>query len=387
MDFSDPVNFDVVRGIRTHQLSAFLVALTAMQHGLDVVFYRTQAEAGTRIVLFPDDFDMPAFYSVGDARRRIFMHGTQSERSSASTANITRDKVATKALLHRKNIDTAIGGPVSAKHPRLLYALAKAGVTRFVLKPIAGSMGEGTFLNQTPQQAEQILRMNPTVDYVIEQHVPGVEHRVYVVDNRIVAAYSYERPHVVGDGVMTLRQLYAQHQAIRATNPFVVDRTLEPAEIELALLMQRIGWNDVPEAGRSVMLSTSPIPDAQGNFTGCADTLPVRMRQTALAAARAVAAKNCAIDMILDRSGTAFVLEVNIRAMIGPHSFLPPSGAWNLDVPFAILASHFPIPPAPVREVTRFDFPALRAEIFREGRSGRGVAALDFARFDPASGA
>lgn len=382
MDFTKPEAFEVMRKLRRHEVSAFLMAVAALEHGLDVTFYLSQAEAGTRQSLFPDQFDTPVFYAVLNGRKRHFFHATLADTASRSTADVTRDKVATKALLHRKNIDTAVGGAVSARKPQLLFDLARAGVQRFVLKPVTGSLGNGAQLDQTPQQAAEVLRMNPTVDYVIEQHIRGREHRVYVVDDRVVAAYGYVPPYVTGDGTTTLRALYARHQAERAGNPFVVDRKPPMAEIDLALLMQKLDWDAVPEAGREVRLSTTPFPDAQGEFHVCTDTMPDRLRQIALQAAKAVASRNCAIDIMVSHQGNPYVLEVNIKPMIGTHCFPFPGSGWNLDVPVAILHSHFRLRPESRRGLAALDHDALWRELMRDGRAGGGVAAARFARFE-----
>lgn len=381
MNFIDPANFEQLRQIRRHETSTFLIAVAALQNGLDVVFYRSQAEAGTRHALFSATVDKAIFYSVSDGRRRHFLIATQTDQVSASTASVTGSKAATKELLHRKNIDTAIGGPVSAANPRLLHDLARAGVRRFVLKPAVGSLGKGTFVNQTAQQAADVLRLNPSVEYVIEQYISGREHRVYVVDDKVVAAYWHRPPSVEGDGALSIRALYARHQAERAGNPFIADRGLATAEIELALLLQQVGWDSVPAAGQRVWLNTKPFPDGQSEFFVCTDALPDAIRKTALAAARAVASRNCAIDMMVTPAGQAFVLEVNSRPMIGVHCFPHPTGRFNLEVPQAILRSLFPQRSDPVREVETLDFQALRAEVFRDGRTTKGVDAAGFATF------
>ena len=85
--------------------------------------------------------------------------------------------------------------------------------------------------------------------------------------------------------------------------------------------------------------------------------------------------------MIVQPSGEAYVLEINIRAWIGSHSFPHPNGAYNLTVPTALVQSLFGPPRTKGRVVLGFDFIALSAEVFREGRASEGVKAADFAQF------
>ena len=63
------------------------------------------------------------------------------------------------------------------------------------------------------------------------------------------------------------------------------------------------------------------------------------------------------------------------------HSFPHPNGEYNLTVPNALVQSLFGPPKAAQRPVLGFDFQALGAEVFREGRASKGVEAADFAQF------
>ena len=85
--------------------------------------------------------------------------------------------------------------------------------------------------------------------------------------------------------------------------------------------------------------------------------------------------------MIVDRTGTAYVLEINIRAYIGAASFMISNGAYNLTVPNALIQSLFGPAKTGPRTILGFDFQALGAEVFREGRTSKGVEAKDFAQF------
>jgi hypothetical protein len=85
--------------------------------------------------------------------------------------------------------------------------------------------------------------------------------------------------------------------------------------------------------------------------------------------------------MIVEPSGEAYVLEINIRAAIGAASFPHPVGPYNLTVPNALIQSLFGLPKSAQRAVLGFDFHGLGAEVFREGRASSGVRAVDFAQF------
>lgn len=379
-DFRQPAFFEQLRSQRHHERSAYLIAICAMQRGLEVRFYRTQAEAGTRHALFAAATPYADFFSVSDGRKRHLFSGAQIDTATRAAA-VTVDKLKTKQLLHARNLNTPVGGLVSSDKPQLLHDLARAGVQRFAIKAIAGSHGKGIFLGQAVQQVEAYLKTHPKQPVLVEQQIRGREYRIYVIGNEAVDAYRYTPAHVVGTGTDTVRSLFEARDDRRKKSPFLVDRLPDPAEMEIALLGQKLQWESVPAKGQVVWLAVSSIPDTQGDFVNAMDEIPAGMRQLAVDAARAVASQNCALDMILAPSGEAYVLEINIRAMFAALCFPHPVGEYNLRVPHRILDTVFARRAGAELEVTGFDFAAMKAEVFREGRSSKGVAARDYVTF------
>jgi hypothetical protein len=67
--------------------------------------------------------------------------------------------------------------------------------------------------------------------------------------------------------------------------------------------------------------------------------------------------------------------------MISLHCFPHPLGNWNLEVPRGIIRNFLPVRNVAPRVLTGFDYHAMTAELFREGRAYGGVNAADFATF------
>jgi D-alanine-D-alanine ligase-like ATP-grasp enzyme len=216
---------------------------------------------------------------------------------------------------------------------------------------------------------------------MVEQHISGFEHRVYVVNGVAVSAYQRVPNHVVGNGTDNVRTLFAARQDQRKLNPILADKPADIAVVEMALLSRGGAWSDVPTPGQIVWLAANAIPSSQSDYILSLDTLPEGAKRLAGAAAKAVASYNVGLDILVEPSGEAYVLEINIRAYIGSHSFPHPNGEYNLTVPTALIQSLFGPPKLAPRVVLGFDFPALGAEVFREGRTSKGVEAADFAQF------
>ena len=381
INFADPAFFNVMRATKGHTASTYLITLAALTHGLDVTFFRNQREASLRNPLFSDAVSEPIFFRVSNGRRAHFFNGSQSDRTSATAAFTTRDKLKTKALLHAKNLNTPVGGLMSAKDHSLLSRMHQAGVKWFVIKPVAGSLGKGVFLRQSAAQVFRYLQANPTESFLVEQHIVGVEHRVFVVDGVAVSSYQAVPNHVVGNGTDDVRTLFAARQDQRKRNPLLVERPADMASVEMALVARGLTWSTVPTQGQMVWSASSGVPTIQSDFVLSFATLPEKAKRLAVAATKVVAAYNAALDMVLEPSGDAYVLEMNIRAMIAPASFPQPTGPYNLTVPNTLIQSLFGPPNGEPRPLLGFDFQSLSAELFREGRVSMGVHAADFAKF------
>lgn len=381
LDCTKPGLFGSFSNTTRHEASTFLITLAALYRNMDVRFFASQSEAGTRLPLFPADFRNATFYGVSNGRKTHFLNGSQTDIMPASAGRITRNKLETKQLLHGRNLNTPVGGIVSARRTETLVALYNAGIRRFVLKPLTGSLGKGVHVNQTASQIAAMLKAYPEAEFLLEQNIVGREYRLFVAGGTVAAAYARSPIHVVGDGTNSIRALYEERQKRRATNPFTATRIPDEAALDLALLMRRRTWQDVPAKGEVVWLNTDTLPSGSGDFPCCIDTVSPKLKQLAIAATQAVSAPHAALDMILDTNDEPYVLELNLRPMIAGLSFPWPTGRWNLNAPHAILDTLFGDERRQTRSISGFDFAALRSEIFREGRKTRGVNAADFVEY------
>jgi cyanophycin synthetase len=381
-DFTQPEMALCMKSLVAHEAASFLIALYALERDLEVRFYRSQSEAGVDRPLLARTVSGATLFSISSNSKTHFFNGAQTDQLNRSTALVTKDKLKTKALLHAKNLNTPVGGLVSSSNAKLLSDLYTAGVRRFVVKPVAGSLGKNTHLHQTASQVVAILKGNPGSEFILEQHVAGQEHRLFVVGQEVVAAYQRIAGFVVGNGVDSIRTLCGKYDDLRRTNPFTADRLLDHTEVELALLLNGRTWADVPKHGEVVKLSKDGVLSGQNAFPWSLNAISQETKQLAVKAMQTVSARAGALDMIIDGRGVPYVLEINLRAMIAPLSFPWPTGPWNMNVPKALVDDIFGKAERTERSVASFDFAAMRAEIFKDGRTSRGVNAADFMKFE-----
>lgn len=159
--------------------------------------------------------DIP-YIRLNDQSLVQFGHGKFQKRIRATITSQTTDiavglacdKEATNQLLD------ALGLPVP--HQRLVrnaseavYAANRLGYP-VVLKPLDANHGRGISINlMTDEEVEQAFKVaREHARYVlVEQYIVGFDHRMLVVDGKLVAVAKRVPGHVVGDGKHTIGQL------------------------------------------------------------------------------------------------------------------------------------------------------------------------------------
>lgn len=366
--------FDLVRESSPHECGSWLIALAAVHHGLDATFFRSQRDATVEIRSLPEKVTDASLLRVSDGKRQRYFYGSQSDRVSIPTLQLTRDKLKTRGTLLRKGLPVSAGGIISATDTRVLKSLVDQGVKEFVLKPVSSSLGKGVHVRQSLLQVQDLLQTNRGASFVIEQYIVGREFRVFVAGGVVRAVTGRAVACVLGNGKDTLGQLLLARQVDRARNPFTAARTIDSNEIELAFLLQGLTRTTIPALGQSVRLTTRDIPGIDSDVPDMQAALPASAADLAVKAARYLGASVCGIDLIVHPSGQAIFLEANCRPMIRMHSFPHPIGSGNLGVPEAILAQFFPVVTgerSPLEK--RIDFLSLRRRLF-DPDNGSGCA-------------
>ena len=146
-----------------------------------------------------------------------FGHGSQQRRICTAETDgtgiiaesIAQDKELTKTLLRRVGIPVPEGRPVTSAADAW-EAAVEVG-TPVVVKPRDANHGRGVAIKLSTREAVmnayELAAAEGEEGVIVEQYVPGIEHRVLVVGNRVVAVSRGEPDVVVGDGRHTIRQL------------------------------------------------------------------------------------------------------------------------------------------------------------------------------------
>ncbi len=190
-------------------------------------------------------------------------YGVHQKRLQATLSNYTgilgvelaSDKEATKGILRASGVPVPRGTVIKSLK-RLEEAINEVGGFPIVIKPLNGNHGRGITIDiHTILGAEDAFELAQQVseDVIIERFHKGRDHRVLVINGKVVAVAERIPAHVYGDGKSTIAEL------IEITNQdprrgdghdnvltkIVLDRTSHDL-----LLRQNLDLESVIEAGK-----------------------------------------------------------------------------------------------------------------------------------------
>ncbi|MBB4845886.1 cyanophycin synthetase [Paucibacter oligotrophus] len=253
----------------------------------------------------------------GARQRRIWT--AETDMTSAIAEGIAGDKDLTKTLLKSCGVPVPEGAAV--KSAEAAWDAAQELGLPVVVKPSDGNHGRGVTLDLRLREdvmAAFKLAEEHGSEVLVESYIPGNEHRLLVVGGKVVAAARGDIATVTGDGVQTVAQLIDSQintdPRRGLTEEFPLNRInpLEDAVILLDLERQGLKLDDVPTAGRQVLIQRN------GNVAiDCTDQVHPEVAHTVSLAARVIGLDIAGVDVVardigrpLQEQGGAIV-EVN----------------------------------------------------------------------------
>lgn len=146
-------------------------------------------------------------------------YGVHQKRIQASLTSfsgilgveLASDKEGTKRILHEAGVPVPRGTVIYYKD-ELEEAIEEVGGFPIVIKPLDGNHGRGISINLTTmEQAEEAyeaaLEESKTRSVILERFYTGRDHRILIVNGKVVAVAERVPAHVVGDGTSTIQEL------------------------------------------------------------------------------------------------------------------------------------------------------------------------------------
>ncbi len=152
-----------------------------------------------------------AMLQLGYGARQKRIQATLSNNTGILAVELASDKEGTKTMLGNAGIRVP-QGTVIEYVDELRDAIADVGGFPIVIKPLDGNHGRGITINindwSEAEKAYDIAsKAAKTRSVIVEQYYQGNDHRVLVIDNKVVAVAERVPAHVVGDGKSTIKEL------------------------------------------------------------------------------------------------------------------------------------------------------------------------------------
>ena len=286
---------------------------------------------------------------LGWGSRQQRIQAAETGTTSAIAESIAQDKDLTRILLQAAGIPVPAGRPVSGAEDAWTAACEVAGPV--VVKPQDGNQGKGVAVNLSGRAAIEAayhVAAQFSDRVVVERFIPGIDYRMLVIGNRLVAAARRDPPQVTGDGVHTVNQLVEQINADqrRSAGHATSLTHIRLDDIALGCLSDSgLTPDAVPDRGRRVILRNNANLSTGGTATDVTDAVHPALATCAILAAKMVNLDICGIDVICENVSLSpeeqhcAIVEVNAAPGLRMH--LQPSSGKPRAVGEAIVASMF----------------------------------------------
>jgi cyanophycin synthetase len=288
---------------------------------------------------------------LGLGRNLRRLDAAMTDFTSVIATDITSDKHRTKEILERIGLAVPEGEVVTSLDDAV--ELAEELGYPVLLKPLDANDGRGIsgrLDTEAAVRAAWTIAVAEHPKVIVERFVTGRDHRVVVVDGRVVAVSERVPAHVAGDGRRSIRELAEEENRNPKRDPHDPASPLVPLPLDdlTERFLARTGrtLDSVPDAGEEVQLRGTANISTGGTSIDRTDEIHPRNRALCEFAAAAVGLDIAGVDVLTDDVGVPFdencaaIIEVNASPGIRMHT--DPDVGTPRDVPGAILDMLYP---------------------------------------------
>lgn len=245
----------------------------------------------------------------------------QATRTSADTyisPLIMENKEVTKLLLHEAGINVPKGITIrSLKEAAESYPLFSGGDA--VVKPKSTNFGKGVVILKKPFSMEEFLNAVEAafkfdVSVMLEEFIPGREFRFLIIGNEVAAVLHRVPANVEGDGIHSIAELVEEKNKdpLRGKGYVTPLERINLGDTEREYLrIQNRNTGYIPKKGEMVFLRENSNISTGGDSIDFTDEMSSEYKKIAVDAARAVGARICGADIIIE----------DIRAIPDKHNY------------------------------------------------------------------
>ena len=257
---------------------------------------------------------------------------TKTSKDTYISVLIMENKSVTKKVLRDHNIRVPDGIEISSLEEGISAADIYEGKP-IVVKPKSTNFGtgisifsEGTDKKSIIEALKIAFKYDNTI--LLEEFIKGKEYRFLVIDDKVEGILHRVPANVKGDGIHSIREL----TEIKNKDPLRGYHYVTPLEkinldenAELFLKVQNKTFDYIPHKDEIVYLRENSNISTGGDSIDYTDEIPDKFKKIAVDCARAVNAKICGVDMMLedysDENKPYGIIELNFNPAIHIHCY------------------------------------------------------------------
>lgn len=268
--------------------------MTTKDEKLDILLKKAE-EFGYKTKVLDQEAQVASLEKDG---KRRFVVGPLVPLNTTVSAKISRDKNLTKKILSDIQIMTPRGNVYSSWEK--LEAAVKNNEVNFplVVKPNSAALGSKVSvdirdLDGLKQAFDWVAESYPNV--LVEEFVPWEDHRLFVVDGKMVAAAKRVQPYVTGDGKKTLRELVDDLNETKVEKKVQLDN-----EAKRYLKMQDVDLDSVIRDGEKVVIRGNANIQTGGFIVDVTDEVAKEFKEVAEKAAHELGMRLAGVDVLAE---------------------------------------------------------------------------------------
>ncbi len=277
---------------------------------------------------------------LGNGKYTRFIEASLTDKASCVAVDMAGNKHLTKQILYESGISVPDGDV--AYTIKSASAIASYIGYPVAVKPFDANQGKGVSTNIT--NAKELKEAYSTAAkyshaVIVEKHIPGQDYRLLVVGGKMVAAAQRKPPFVVGDGLLSIKQLIdiENRSPLRG---FDHEKPLTTIKIDdmSRQVLGKLGYdeNSIPMQGEAVMLRYNGNLSTGGTARDCTEEVHPYNAQLAIEAAQLMELDVAGIDITckdISKPLTAdngAVIEVNAAPGLRMHLYPTEGQARNV---------------------------------------------------------
>ncbi|WP_114752683.1 hypothetical protein [Pleomorphovibrio marinus] len=315
--------------------SSYYIALAAWRRGLAVTFIKNSNN----------------FRITSSEKSLFFCNSAMISGAQGIVAhNSCKNKFLTKQLLAKNEVSVPIGKLFTERQTdEEIIAYAQTLVFPVVVKPNNESNGQDVYANiGSLSELKKVLALfrkkRINFELILEEHKKGFDNRVYVVGDRVVAAYRRTPANIIGDGTHCVNDLIKICNESRSHNPHLHSRPIIVDE-EVLWRLEKDGYslNTIIPKYKKIYLRSKANLTAGGDLEDMTESLPSQICELAVSACKAIPnLNNAGIDILFceKENPHGSVIEINSMAQLPGHIY--PTIGKSRDIASEIIDFFFP---------------------------------------------